>query len=83
MRYTILALLLGTDLLFAGDSFMMQWKIQHFGMLFSIGSLIIILPLWIVTSFFTKKSDGFFKTLLWIDLTLFALCGIVMLLSGN
>ena len=68
----IIIFLMATSVLLAGDSFMEFLKAYDYGMLFSIIFLLIIIPLWILTSLITKgKSDNLFKILILIDLSVF------------
>lgn len=68
----IIIFLTASSILFAGDSFMEFWKAYDYGMLLSIMFLIIIIPIWMIVSLFTKnKSNRLFKSLILIDLAIF------------
>jgi len=68
----IIIFLIASPILFAGDSFMEFWKAYDYGMLLSIMFLIIIIPIWMIVSLFTKnKSNRLFKSLILIDIAIF------------
>ena len=67
-----------TSMLFAGDSYMLQWTIYDYIYVLSIAFLLIVLPLWIIVALITKgKYNNIFMTLIHVNLAIFVIFSMV------
>jgi len=80
----IILFLAVSSVLFAGDDFMSHWKAYHYGIFMSILFLFVLIPLWgILSLLFDGKVDGFFKSLVVIDLLVLVISWFSLLIANH